>query len=186
MTDAIFLHRRGAVRVAAALALAAALLAPGCKRPRQRHTLTIEEDAPRLGVTVRMGDPQAAKQLLSGFHTIEGGSWRWTAKKFVVELRAPTTAAQNGATLEGHFTAPDPVIAQNKEVTLTAVVAGHKCEPLKRSAVGEFTYTCELPAAVFTGESVKAEFSLNKAMPPTASEQRELGLVAASVSLVSK
>src|ERR1039458_9318573 len=61
--------------------LAALLLtAAACNYEKVHKQPTIEE-APRLASTVHMGDATAAAQLISGFHDIEGGSWRWTDRK---------------------------------------------------------------------------------------------------------
>ncbi len=58
-----------------------ALASPGCER--QKKT----DDRPLLSV-VNTNDPRAAVQLTRGFYGVEGNAWRWTAKDFVVTLRA--------------------------------------------------------------------------------------------------
>src|ERR1017187_1304689 len=94
------------------------LAASACNYERIPRQPTIEE-APRLASTVHMGDATAAAQLVSGFHDIEGGSWRWTQKQFAVTLRPPAQAARQGAVLELHLTVPEPSIGKLKSLTLT-------------------------------------------------------------------
>ena len=33
---------------------------------------------------LNMGDPKIEPQLVNGFHGVEAGAWRWTAKQFTV------------------------------------------------------------------------------------------------------
>ena len=43
---------------------------------------------------LNMGDPKVESQLVTGFHGIEAGAWRWTEKQFTVALRTPFGAAR--------------------------------------------------------------------------------------------
>jgi hypothetical protein len=187
MKNALLWERRAALRAcSAALLLAVALVPMGCKRPKPAPVQLTVEEAPRMASTVRMGDAAAESQLLSGFYGIESGAWRWTGKQFTVALRPPAGAAQKGATLEARFTVPDVVIAKLKNITVTASMNGQKFAPETYSKAGEYTYKCDAPAAAFKGDSVKVEFSLDKAMPPGGGDIRELGIVALSIGLTPK
>ncbi len=167
--------------VVAALLLAAA----ACNHERVPKQPTIEE-APRLASTVHMGDPTAATQLVSGFHDIEGGSWRWTQKQFAVTLRPPAQAARKGAVLELHLTVPQPSIDKLKSLTLTASVGGATLAPETYSKPGEYIYRREVDAKSISGDAVRIDFQLDKAIAPGASDLRELGIVVASAGLVAK
>ena len=139
-----------------------------------------------LASVVHVADPRVSAQLVSGFYGIEGNAWRWTAGKFTVLLRPPRGAAQNGAMLQVKFSVPDPVIARLKTVSLSASVAGTKLPPETYTQAGEFTYSRELPAAALAGDAVKVDFALDKAIPPGAVDQRELGVVVTTVGLEPK
>jgi hypothetical protein len=39
---------------------------------------------------------------------------------------------------------------------------------------------------VFTGETVRVDFQLDKAMPPSGADRRELGIIVLSIGLESK
>ena len=167
------------------LGLAALLLAAGaCNYDRIHQQPTIEE-APRLASTVHMGDPTAAAQLVSGFHDIEGGSWRWTQKQFAVTLRPPAQAARQGAVLELHLTVPEPSIEALKSLTLTASVGGTILAPETYRKTGAYTFRRDVDAKLISGDAVRIDFQLDKAVAPGASDLRELGIVVESVGLVA-
>lgn len=168
------------------LLLAALLVAaPACKRSQVHHVDTVEE-APRLASTVRMGDRTMARQLAGGFHEIESDAWRWTMRKFAVNLRPPAHAAQQGAVLELHLTVPLPSIQKLGSITLSATVGGTTLAPETYAKAGEYTYRRDVPASLLAGDAVRIDFQLDKAVPPGEVDQRELGIVASSVGLVSK
>ena len=166
--------------------LAAVLLgAGGCNYERIPRQPTIEE-APRLASTVHMGDATAAAQLVSGFYGIEGGGWRWTQKQFAVTLRPPVQAARKGAVLEVHLTAPEPSIQALKSLTLTVSVGGSTLAPETYRKAGEYVYRRDVDAKLISGDAVRIDFQLDKAIAPGATDLRELGIVVTSVGLVAK
>ena len=168
------------------LVLAALLLAaPACKHAQVHHVDTVEEP-PRLASTVRMGDRATASQLTSGFYDIENNSWRWTMQKFAVTLRPPARSSQQGATLEFHLTVPPTTAQKLGSITLSASVAGAALAPETYSRAGEYTYRRDIPAGVLSGDAVRVDFQLDKAVPPGDVDKRELGVVASSAGLVGK
>jgi hypothetical protein len=183
-----FLWDRWAVRLGLATLALTLILAPvGCKRKAKVRVQTTEEEAPRMASTVSMGDPRSAPQLVSGFCTIEQGSWRWTARQFTIVLRPPFGAAQKGAVLKMALTVPDPVIAKLRTISLSASVDGHPLPPETYTKSGPYTYTRDVEASLMAGESTKVEFQLDKAMPPgNGGDLRELGIVARSIGLEPK
>ena len=168
------------------LLLAALLLAaPACKRAHVHHVDTIEEP-PRLASMVRIGDRTMASQLTSGFYDVEANAWRWTMQKFAVTLRPPARSAQQGGTLEFHLTVPPSTIQQLGSITLSANAGGAALDPETYSKAGEYTYRRDVPASALTGDSVRIDFALDKAIPPGDVDKRELGVVASRVALISK
>ena len=175
-------------RLTVVLVLAAALASPDCKRDRkvQVQPTVEEEDVPRLASAVPMNNAKLEPQLVSGFYSIENGSWRWTAKQFSVLLRSPATAAQRGAVLSFEFSVPDPVIRKLHAVTLKASVEGKPLTPETYTKSGPYTFKRDIPASSIAGESVRIDFALDKAMSPAGGDRRELGVVASSVALSPK
>jgi hypothetical protein len=166
--------------------LAALLLVAGACNYEKVHKQPTIEEAPRLASTVHMGDPTAAAQLVSGFYDIEGGRWRWTQQQFAVTLRPPVQAARKGAVLELHLTVPEPSIEKLKSLTLTALVGGAALAPETYRKAGEYVYRRDVDAKLISGDAVRIEFQLDKAMAPGASDLRELGIVVESAGLVAK
>jgi hypothetical protein len=166
-------------------ALLVVLVLPACKRPNKVETV---EEARQTAGFVAMNDANAASQLLKGFYGVEAGAWRWTAGKFTVLLKPPANAATKGAKLELKLTIPQPVIAKLNQVTLTAKVGDTPLPPQTFNKTGDYTYAQDVPATAFAGVSgpVRVDFWLDKAMPPTSSDLRELGIVVFSAGLESK
>jgi hypothetical protein len=178
-----------AARLMGALLLAI-LVSAGCPGNEPELAQTNGE-APENGAalpdgllsSVHMGDPRAVPQLLEGFYGLEQGVWRWTARKFSVALQAPTGAGQDSQ-LEFKFSIPEAVIARVGALTLTARVNGAGVGSESYQKAGEYVFAKPVPAdALNSGEAVKVEFELDKALPPGEADQRELGLVAVSVAL---
>ncbi len=142
-------------------------------------------NSPTLASTVRMNDPTAGAQLLSGFYTVENGAWRWTAGKFSVLLRTPSAAAQSGATLTLSLTVPDAVIRKLGTIALNASINGTTLTSVEYNAAGSYVFNADVPASMLTAESVKVDFALDKTMRPDG-DQRVLGIIANSVAIASR
>jgi hypothetical protein len=163
-----------------------ALLGASCKGRHSRVTVQNEEDAvPLQSSTVRTGDPKAGAQLLSGFYSIEGNAWRWTAGRFSVLLRTPPGAGQRGGTLAFAFTIPDQTVQKLGNITLTASINGMSLKSAEYHAPGAYIFNADVPASLFAADSVKVDFALDKTMRPD-NDSRDLGVVATSVSVSAK
>ncbi|MEX2301651.1 MAG: hypothetical protein WD733_11980 [Bryobacterales bacterium] len=170
--------------------LLSSLLLPGCPSNEPELAQAPQSEAPASAAeapagallsSVHMGDPAAAAQLLEGFYGVEQGVWRWTARKFSVALQAPAGAADTQ--IEFKFTLPEAVVGRLKSVTLTARVNDADIGSETYQQAGDHVFTKPLPASALQGGALNVEFELDKALPPTESDQRELGVVAISVAL---
>ncbi len=168
-----------------AMAIALAFAHSGCKRPQPSVDIIEDEHQPALS-SVHAANPRAAAQLLSGFHELEGNSWRWTKGKFSVILETPKGAAGNGAQLELKFAVPEPVIARRKAVTLLVSVEGQALAPETYTMPGEHTYLRPVPASALSAGPVKVDFALDKYLASGEIETRELGVVFTSAALLPK
>jgi hypothetical protein len=167
-------------------ALAAMLLLSGCRSKPKVKVQATEEEAPQLASMVHVADPRVATQLISGFYPIEDRAWRWTSGKFSVLLRPPRASAEKGAVLQLKFAVPDPIIARLKTVAISATLNGTNLPAETYTQAGEFTYTRDVPPKVMSGEAVKVEFALDKSLPPSPQDQRELGVVVSAVGFEPK
>jgi hypothetical protein len=137
-------------------------------------------------MVVRLADPRAASQLHSGFYEIEHDAWRWTAGKFAVILRPPRQASKKGATLQLKFSVPAVAIAKLHAVSLDAALHGTALGRETYQQAGEFTYSRDVPANLLTQDPVEIDFSLDKVLPPTPGDKRNLGIIVTSVGFEPK
>jgi len=166
------------------LVAAVLLIAPAACKRRQRSQSQTKTAVVLPASTIAFGDPQYAPQLLNGFYQIEE-SWRWTKKSFAVRLAAPPGSAQRGAQLELRFGIPDPVIRSLNSIALSASVGGLQLAPQRYEKSGQFTYKREVPADRFQANPIPVEFTLDRALPPSDQDKRELGIVVTEVGLTT-
>lgn len=184
-------HR--AFRLVPALMLILVLAAtPGCKR-RKRAPVEppAEAEQPSTaaatpGSLVDMSDPRSSSQILNGFFGIENQSWRWTEGKFSVMLRPPRNAAQRGALLVLHFATPEVVLNKLHSQTLTASIGGRALGSQEYTKAGEQTYSRDVSADLLKGETIRVDFAVDKTLPPSGSDSRELGVVVSSIGFEAK
>ena len=168
-------------RLTLALAIGSIIAAASCTRaPRPAPA------GPDLLSVVQVDDPAASAQLVSGFYSLEGNPWRWTAGKFSAELKPPPGAGENGAKLELKLNIPDVVIKNLGSITLTASAGGARMTPQKFTEAGNYVYAVDVPAEFLRSDRVTIDFSTDKAIPPGKIEQRELAVIVTSVGLVAK
>jgi hypothetical protein len=163
-----------------ALLLTLAFAPLGCKRKRAG------QEAPGMVSTVHMGDPRTETQLISGFYGIEQSAWRWTGRRFSLVLRPPLGAAQRGGTLELRLTVPPVIIEKLKTISLSATIGATALPPETYTQPGDYTYMREVAPALLAGDSVRVDFQLDKSLPPSGADLRDLGVVVLSAGLESK
>jgi hypothetical protein len=176
----------GLARVAAAAAVAAALVSAGACKWNPAGSFSVDDESqPPLSV-LRLEESRADTQLLSGFHELEQGAWRWTMRSFAVALQPPPDAARSGARLALRFILPDSVMSRRKTVTLSASVAQTVLPPETYTKAGDYTYARDVPSAAFLRPPVKVVFRLDHFLEAGEVDPRELGLVVSSVGLVAR
>jgi len=132
---------------------------------------------------VSMADPSTATQLVSGFHAVESGSWRWTTRKFSIVLKPPAGSEQNGATLRFKLFVPDDQISRLGPITLSAEINGTQLAPETYAKPGDTVYSRPVPPEALKAQSVKVNFNLDKAREPDGVDGRQLGVVASVIGL---
>jgi hypothetical protein len=136
---------------------------------------------------VLMGDPHVDQQLTRGFYGIEARAWRWVGKDFVITLRRPTGAELNGAALQLKVSVPQASLTRLGPITLSGKV-NHAFDlgPETFSQPCDTSYSRDIPANVLSDEVVTIEFSVDKAIPPTPPDNRELAIIVSSAGLTLK
>jgi tRNA (mo5U34)-methyltransferase len=110
-----------------------------------------------------------AVQLLEGWYALEQNSFRWTARRFSVELRYPPSAAFT--TLRFDFRLQGP-----GRITLSAAVNGIAVPPASFTSEGEHSYTITIPHKA-NHDSVRIDFSADRCLQTDATDHRELALL---------
>jgi hypothetical protein len=93
---------------------------------------------------------------------------------------------RRGGNLSLRVTVPPVIIEKLGSTTLSASVGGTAMPSQTYTKPGEYTYQCEIAPALLTGGTVKADFRLERVMPPAGADARELGIIVQRASLESK
>lgn len=106
-----------------------------------------------------------------GWHELENGTFRWTAREFSVNLKE---SARPGARLAFRF-ALAPELA-GTPVTLSATANGIPLASRSYVTAGEHAYEPPLPAALYGTSGIEFRFAVDQGPRPE-NDQRELGLL---------
>jgi hypothetical protein len=118
-----------------------------------------EPAPPPFATRIKVSDPAAAKQLVSGFYTIEQDAWRWTAPRFSVRLAPP------GAVLRVHLSLPERLISEGARVTVSARVGGVELSGETYTRPGRLVYARSIQASLVE-RPVQIEVALSPADAP--------------------
>lgn len=162
------------------------LMVTGCKKKGREGAVRTSESGGTLASMVQVADPRVAAQLIKGFYPVENRAWRWTQGKFTVALRPPRTGAQNGARLVLKFVIPDVVLDKLHSLNLSARVNGIDLPPQEYTRSGEQTYSRDVPPVALPATAVNVDFTLDKSLPPSPADNRELGVIVSAVGLEAK
>lgn len=172
--------------------LAAAMLTlPGCRTRNKQAAATgggppISEEPAGLVTMIHTADPRAAVQLLRGFHEVEHDAWRWASGDFAVTLKVPKDAAKKGANLILKFSVAEVSIQKFGSLNVSAKLDAMELPAEKYVAAGPATYTREIPASALQNESVTVSFKVDKFIPASESDQRDLAVIVQLIGLEVK
>jgi hypothetical protein len=159
------------------------LATPACKSPKRPLQRT---DEPIFSSVASAGDPREALQFRKGFYAVEANSWRWTSKHFEVALSPPHHQPGKDVQLVLRFTIPEVILKSLQSIRLSAAINGVQLPPQEYAKFGDYAYVRDVPASQLTGDRVLVDFDLDKALPPTAADNRELGIIVTQVGLIPK
>lgn len=142
-----------------------------------RHT-----GEPQLVSALAMSDGAHNAQLLGGFYGIEGQS-RWTARQFVVGLKAPAGSDRAGAELALKLFVPDVQLQKLGPLTLRAKAGDSELPSRTFSQPGSYMYAAHIPANAMSSGFAVVYFGLDKSSHGLNSDVRELGVVVTGVAL---
>ena len=109
-------------------------------------------------------------RLLHGWHALEQSSFRWTERRFSVEVRHPPSAALSVLRFDFRLPGPAPV-------TLSAAVNGIEVPGATFATAGEHSYHIHLPPQTPAASPIRIDFTADPCLPAGAVDQRELALL---------
>jgi 2-polyprenyl-3-methyl-5-hydroxy-6-metoxy-1,4-benzoquinol methylase len=121
----------------------------------------------------RLAAPLCDYRMLNGWHGPETDGWRWTERRFALEIDLPAALAP--ARIEFTFQLPPVMFSVHPHFTLAARVNGTELPPRIYATPGEHKYSGSV--AALPAGAVNVEFELDRAVGPTESDRRELGLI---------
>lgn len=176
----------------AVLLLAAAMVSlPGCRTRNKQAAAAasgpvVSEEPAGLVTMIHTADPRAAVQLLRGFHEVEHDAWRWAGGDFAVTLKVPKDAATKGANLILKFSVAEVSIQKFGALNVSAKFDSMELKPEKYTAAGPATYTREIPASALQNESATVSFHVDKFIPASDADQRDLAVIVQLIGLEVK
>jgi hypothetical protein len=84
------------------------------------------------------------------------------------------------------LTIPPVTIEKLQNVSLSGNAGGIALPPETYTTAGDYFYVRDIPASALTGDSVRVDFQLDKAIAPSGADIRELGIIVLNIGLESK
>jgi tRNA (mo5U34)-methyltransferase len=114
--------------------------------------------------------PHYGVRLLEGWHPLEQNSFRWTERRFSVELKRSPLVNASTFRFDFRIAFPGPVI-------LNVKVNGFALPPATYIAEGEHSYVAKLPRQALKDTSIRIDFEVDKCVPGGTLDERELALL---------
>lgn len=110
-----------------------------------------------------------AVTLLDGWHALEQNSFRWTERRFSIELRQAPSAGFSALRFDFRLTGPRPM-------TLAARINGSPVPPSTFATEGEHSYTIPLSSHNPMSAPIRIDFAADRCLSG-GNDQRELALL---------
>jgi tRNA (mo5U34)-methyltransferase len=108
-------------------------------------------------------------KLLEGWHPLEQNSFRWTERRFSIELRRAPSVEFSALRFDFRLPGPGPV-------TLSATVNGMPVPPETFAGEGDQSYRIQVPRDAFAASPIRFDFAADQCLP-AGSDERELALL---------
>jgi len=122
-----------------------------------------------------VADRATSLRLLQGWHELEFGAWRWSERRFSVQLPAPQPGELS--TLRFYFHVPPSLAAARPSFQVTAMVDGERLPSQTYASPGDHQYVCAVPPLGSPAATRTIDFELDAVVGPTDSDRRELGVL---------
>ena len=132
---------------------------------------------------LNMGDIRSKPQLTGGWYPVEDGAWRWTAKEAEAVLRVP---ARSGVAFEMQlFFMPDYMKLAGSPVTVSVFINDKPLTEENYVQPGGYRLAKAVPHDLMSSTAAKVSIRLNRMLPPTGPDERELGVVVERLGFVA-
>jgi hypothetical protein len=170
-------------RLIASFALFGLLTGLSCKTRKPKPEVLVDDTQAQLGSIVAANNPQTAAQLLRGFYDLENGAWRWTMPKFAISFRPPVGAKEKGAQLKADLVLPEVIFSKTGPIEITVSCNGKAIGKQKFTQAGDAKLSLAVPGELLATEAISLEFALDKWLPPSGVDPRDLGMIFSSAGL---
>jgi tRNA (mo5U34)-methyltransferase len=116
--------------------------------------------------------PRYLVKLLEGWHPLEQNSFRWTERRFSIQLKRPPSVKSFTLRFSFRLTFPGPV-------KVSAAVNGIDVPPDTFTTEGDHSYIIELPVAARGVSPLRIDFVVDESLPAGSPDERELALLVA-------
>jgi len=123
----------------------------------------------------RTRHPELDVRPLDGWYAVENDAWRWTAKRFALQVTLPESGRASEFALR--FTVPEVVLAGGGKVRLACWIGGEHAGTISCEAAETIEFRGRFPANVPRGSAVRLDFSVDGAFEGSAADRRELGVI---------
>jgi hypothetical protein len=114
--------------------------------------------------------PRYSVKLLEGWYPLEQNSFRWTKRRFRIQINRPHLI--KFSTLTFNFRVPTP-----SPVTLSAAVNGVSMPPATYDSEGDQSYCLQLAREALDASEIRVDFTVDRCLPARAFDARELALL---------
>jgi hypothetical protein len=121
-----------------------------------------------------------------GLYPAEQQGWRWTRQAFSIALAVPANGESKSTLLELSIYIPDALISRLGPVTLSAYTGELFLGSETYRTAGPAVFVRELAPELVTASRLTVDFALDKVLPGSPSDSRELGVIVSAVSLRSQ
>jgi hypothetical protein len=142
----------------------------------------LEREAARPGDGAGAVSTVAPLQL-EGFYALEQGRFRWTRQNFAVTFDKLNRPGAGTTRLALSLYIPESTIQKLGPLRLSARLGDHGLAAATYRQSGGYMFERDVPTEWLTDGPSRFEFALDKSIPPTAADQRELGIVVNDVQL---
>lgn len=127
---------------------------------------------------VMLADLRAVEQLGDGWYEIEDGAWRWMGREATLYLKRPEG---ENVLLEARLFVPGSVIRRVGAPSIQILLNGELLITQNFPQAGAYVIEQAVPPEKLHANLLRVDLKLDRALPPSIEDQRQLGIVVKAV-----